>query len=1028
MTSLIGQKIASLEAELVKLKEQRQKSLLEKNINVLVVGSGGREHTIVWKISQSNRVGIIYFAPGNGGGNDEESQSIINVPSLKATDIAGIVKFSKANDIGLVVVGPEVPLVKGIGDELVKVGIPCFGPNANAAKIEASKAFSKDFMARNNIPTAEYKTFTDYIEAKNYIENCNFQVVIKASGLAAGKGVLIPSTKEEALDDLKRVMLQNAFGDAGKEIVIEERLEGEEASCMAFTDGVNIVALPAAQDHKRIWDNDRGLNTGGMGAYAPTPLVTPKLTKQIMEQVLKPTVDSLRNEGRPFVGVIYPGLMINKSTNTIKVLEYNCRLGDPETQVLLPLLKSDLLEIMLACTKGELHKADIQWYNGAAATVVAASKGYPKKYQKGMKITGLDKIAKVGELSKQQQNKSNDGKLLKVFHAGTKFVAKDLSYNTCGGRVLAVTARGKTLEEAVKYSYHGIRQIQFNGIQYRNDIGKKGLPFKTPLRLGVLGSTRGTDLQAIINAIQGGRLNATVEVVVSNKKNAYILTRATEHQINSYYLPCKKGTERSDYDASVSEKLLNHNVDLVLMIGYMRIVSGSFCKTWAGKLINVHPSLLPEFAGGMDLNVHEEVIKSGGKYTGCTVHLVTEEVDSGPIIIQKSCTVDENETVDTLKSKVQYLEGEALIESIRCFMDGYFPTVNKTKMPITYADAGVNIAEGNALIDDIKPHCKSTRRPGCNADLGGFGGLFDLKEAGFIGDDTVLVSCTDGVGTKLKVAQILGVHNTVGIDLVAMSVNDLIVQGAEPLLFLDYFACGSLERKVASEVVSGIAAGCRLSGCALIGGETAEMPGMYPDGEYDLAGFATGAVQRSKLLPHDVKIGYKLIGIPSSGLHSNGFSLVRKLIESCGLNFHSPCPFDPTQKLGEVLLEPTVIYVKECLKLFKLEIIEALAHITGGGLIENLPRVLDDNIKCKIDAASWKKVCPEIFQWIASLNTVPVEEMFRTFNCGIGMVLFVKEENVGQVLGLINNAMYIGEVVGRKNKEEEQIQIVGTPW
>ncbi len=1026
MSRVIAQKILLLEAELAKLKKEQEKSLAGDNVNVLVVGSGGREHTIAWKLSQSKRAGIIYFAPGNGGTNDEKNDNssnnasiIINIPSLKVTDIDGVVKFSQENNVGLVVVGPEVPLVNGMADELNKVSIPCFGPQAMAAKIEASKAFSKDFMARNNIPTAEYKNFTDYDAAKEYIENAKFQVVIKASGLAAGKGVLMPNTKEEALNDLKSVMLENAFGDAGKEIVIEERLDGEEASCMAFTDGVNIVALPAAQDHKRIWDNDRGLNTGGMGAYAPAPLVTPALTKLIMEKVLKPTVDSLRKEGRKYVGVIYPGLMINKATNTIKVLEYNCRLGDPETQVLLPLLKSDLLEIMLACTNDSLNKVNVEWHDGAAVTVVAASKGYPKKYPKGMKITGLEKIPTLLGGDKN--------KLLKIFHAGTKFQESDSSYYTSGGRVLAVTARGKTLEDAVKCSYHGMRQLHFDGIQYRNDIAKKGVPGKPPLRLGVLGSTRGTDLQAIIDAIQGGRLNATVEVVVSNKKNAYILTRAKEHQINAYYVPCKKGTERKIYDGNVSEKLQSHNVDLVLMIGYMRIVSSSFCNTWAGKLINVHPSLLPEFAGGMDLNVHEEVIKSGKKLTGCTVHLVTEEVDSGPIIIQKSCTVDENETVDTLKSKVQYLEGEALIESVRCFMDGFFPKTASTST-ITYADSGVNIAEGNALIDDIKPHCKSTRRPGCNADLGGFGGLFDLKEAGFVGDDTVLVSCTDGVGTKLKVAQSFGVHNTVGIDLVAMSVNDLIVQGAEPLLFLDYFACGKLERKVASEVVSGIAAGCRLSGCALIGGETAEMPGMYADGEYDLAGFATGAVQRSKLLPHEVQVGYTLIGIPSSGLHSNGFSLVRKLIKACDLSFQSPCPFDPTRKFGEVLLEPTVIYVKECLKLFKLEIIEALAHITGGGLVENLPRVLTDNVRCEIDAGSWKRLCPEIFQWIASLNKVPTDDMFRTFNCGIGMVLFVKEENVDKVLGLVNNSVRIGTVVERQNNKEEQIQIVGTPW
>ena len=616
---------------------------------------------------------------------------------------------------------------------------------------------------------------------------------------------------------------------------------------------------------------------------------------------------------------------------------------------------------------------------------------------------------------------------MKTFHAGTRFDTNDLSYYTSGGRVLAVTARAKSLQDAVRYSYLGMRKIQFEGMQYRNDIAKKGLPSRAPIKLGILGSTRGTDLQAIIDAIDVGRLNASVEVVVSNRRNAYILTRAEKHKIEAYYLPCKKGTPRTIYDEAVSKKLQEHNVDLVLMIGYMRIVSSSFCNTWSGRLLNVHPSLLPEFAGGMDLNVHEEVLKSGKRETGCTVHLVTEDVDGGPIIVQKRCAVVDNETADTLKSKVQHLEGEALMEAIRAFADGFFPVSSSTNT-ISYADAGVNIAEGNALVEDIKPLCKSTRRPGCNADLGGFGGLFDLKEAGFVGEDTVLVSCTDGVGTKLKVAQAYGVHDSVGIDLVAMSVNDLVVQGAEPLLFLDYFACGKLERQVASQVVKGIADGCRQAGCALIGGETAEMPGMYADGEYDLAGFATGAVRRNKLLPRAVKKGHVIIGMPSSGLHSNGFSLVRKLIKSCNLDFDSPCPFDPSSKFGDVLLTPTVVYVKECLKLFRLGIVEALAHITGGGLVENLPRVLSKEVKCQINASSWGKICPQIFKWIASLGKVPTKDMFRTFNCGIGMVLFVKGENVEQVLATISDALVIGEVTSRQGEEDNQVQINGTPW
>ena len=413
--------------------------------------------------------------------------------------------------------------------------------------LRPTRRFQRILWHFNKIPTAKYKNFTDYDSAKEYIEQAEFDVVIKASGLAAGKGVLMPASKKEALDNLKSVMVDDAFGDSGKEIVIEERLDGEEASCMAFTDGVNIVPLPAAQDHKRIWDNDRGLNTGGMGAYAPAPLVTTEIKAKIMDQVLRPTIDALRREGRPYAGVLYPGLMINKKTNSIKVLEYNCRFGDPETQVLLPLLKSDLLEVMMACTNGTLDTVNVEWHDGAAATVVGASRGYPQKYPKGLKIHGLEGVS--SHLAEPDSNNV----LVKTFHAGTRFDTNDSSYYTSGGRVLAVTARAKSLQDAVRYSYLGMRKIQFEGMQYRNDIAKKGLPSRAPIKLGILGSTRGTDLQAIIDAIDVGRLNASVEVVVSNRRNAYILTRAEKHNIEAYYLPCKKGTTRTIYDEEVSK-------------------------------------------------------------------------------------------------------------------------------------------------------------------------------------------------------------------------------------------------------------------------------------------------------------------------------------------------------------------------------------------------------------------------------------------------------------------------------------------
>ena len=477
------------------------------------------------------------------------------------------------------------------------------------------------------------------------------------------------------------------------------------------------------------------------------------------------------------------------------------------------------------------------------------------------------------------------------------------------------------------------------------------------------------------------------------------------------------------------------------------------------------------------MDVHAEVLKAGKKVSGCTVHFVTDVIDGGPVVCRRHVHIDDSvKDAEALKAKVQIAEGEALLSSLRAFQDGtpmsiangerYLHT-KESKQQMTYADAGVSIEEGNALIEDIKPHCKATRRPGCNASLGGFGGCFDLRAAGWaerlqqqysltpLGSDSVLVACTDGVGTKLKVAQIAGRHDTVGIDLVAMSVNDLIVQGAEPLFFLDYFACGKLDRGVASAVVKGIAKGCIDAGCGLIGGETAEMPSMYEDGDYDLAGFAVGAVRRSALLPQKLCAGDVVIGLTSSGVHSNGFSLVRKLVSVHGFDWQAEAPFTtkgPYSRLCDVILEPTRIYVKALLPLLGAQVaeescnaspampnaaampgkIKALAHITGGGLVENIPRVLSEGLTVHIDATSWKEACPPVFGWIAGLGSVPVDDLFRTFNCGIGMCVFVSSEDAQSVLAELRSRGESAYVIGRVHQErsltEERVVVTGTPF
>ncbi|KAJ3276213.1 hypothetical protein HDV01_005661 [Terramyces sp. JEL0728] len=780
-------------------------------MKVLVIGNGGREHAIVWSLQKSKSVETIFIAKGNGGTAGSKIQQI-NIPVV-APHFRELVEFAVANNVELVVPGPEQPLVDGVELQFRKVGIPVFGPSKGAAELEGSKAFSKDFMARHNIPTAAYETFTNYDEAKAFIEQFTGKFVIKASGIAAGKGVILPDTLAEAIAGLKSIMLDSAFGSAGSQVVIEERLEGEEVSVLAFSDGYTIVAMPGAQDHKRALNGDQGLNTGGMGAYAPAPVYTSEIAEQVKRTVLKPTIDGMRRDGLPYVGILYAGIMLTPSG--IKVLEYNCRFGDPETQVLLPLLSDscDLAQILLAAATGRLDSVPISFKDQFACTVVAASGGYPGSYRQGLPIT-LPTIT---------------NKDVTIFHAGTAI--KESTLVTAGGRVLAVTAVADSLLDAIKTANDHAGQVKFEGIHYRTDIGHRAIK------------------------------------LLKDKQNA--------------------GT--------------------------------------------------------------------------------------------------------------------------------------------TYADAGVSIDAGNLLVEKIKPFVKATRRSGADAEIGGFGGVFDLKAAGY--KDAVLISGTDGVGTKLKIAQHVGKHDTIGIDLVAMSVNDVLVQGAEPLYFLDYFASSKLEVDVAADVVKGIAQGCLESGCALIGGETAEMPGIYQNGEYDLAGFVVGAVEREEILPRldAIKSGDVLLGLASSGVHSNGYSLVRHVVSKSGLDFSSPCPFESKEKtLGEALLTPTRLYVKPLLPVIRQGLVKSMVHITGGGFIDNIPRSLPKEFGVVVNSHAWPLL--PVFKWIKKVGNVANGELARTFNCGIGMVLVVEKANypkIKEILAAVNEPCYIvGHVVDIAANNGEPVKMV----
>ena len=421
-------------------------------MKIAVIGSGGREHALAWKLSQSRHTEKLYAVPGNPGMADIAEC----VSGIDIEDNDAIVKFAKDKEIDLVVIGPEVPLTNGVVDALSAVGIKAFGPTGKAAELEGSKVYAKLVMKRYGIPTARYEVFGDAGRARVYVRQMRQPFAIKADGLAAGKGVILTKDADEAVAAIDTIMTDKAFGEAGSRVVIEEFMQGEEASVLAFTDGKTIVPMVPSQDHKAVYDGDKGPNTGGMGTYAPAPVITPDIMERIKKEILEPMVEAMNKEGRPYKGCLYAGLMITDKGP--KVVEFNARFGDPETQVVLPLLKSDLVEVMLACIDGTLDKTPIEWSDGAAVCVVMASGGYPGSYEKGKEITGLDAAKADGDI---------------VFHAGTKNV--DGKIVTNGGRVLGVVGQAENIKAAVDKAYEGVKKISFDKEYHRTDIAHRAL-------------------------------------------------------------------------------------------------------------------------------------------------------------------------------------------------------------------------------------------------------------------------------------------------------------------------------------------------------------------------------------------------------------------------------------------------------------------------------------------------------------------------------------------------------------------------
>uniref|UniRef100_G3UV84 Trifunctional purine biosynthetic protein adenosine-3 n=1 Tax=Meleagris gallopavo TaxID=9103 RepID=G3UV84_MELGA len=732
---------------------------------VLVIGSGGREHALAWKLAQSPHVKQVFVAPGNAGtaNNGKISNSAVLVSNHTI-----VTQFCKDHNIGLVVVGQETLLAAGIVDDLQAAGVRCFGPSAKAAQLASNTSFAKAFLDRHGIPTARWKAFTNPQEACRFIISTDFPArVVRARGPAARKEVTIAASKEEACKAVQEVMqVEKMFGEI---IVIEELLQGEELSCLCFTDGVTVASVPLAQAHKRLLDGDQGPNTEGMGAYCPVPQV-PEVLEKINDAILQHVIDSLRQEGAAYVGVLQMGLMLTK--DGVKILNFKCQFGDPQCQVILPLLKNDFYEVIQAAIDGKLCSFMPTWSeNSTAVCVVMASLGYPGEYDKGMEVTGLLQAKELG---------------LQVFHAGTTL--KDGRVVTSGGRVLSVTAVKEDLMTALGEANRGVAAIYFKGATYRRDIGHRGIRLL--------------------------------------KQSLYV----------------SKGTSR----------------------------------------------------------------------------------------------------------KVR-----------------------------------------------------------------GFAGFFDLKASGY--DDPILVSQTKGLGPKLQIAQACKRHDTIGQDLVALCVNDILAQGAEPLFFLSYFSCGKLDVKVTEAIKEGIADTCKNAGCAFLGREIAEVTSMYSSGEYDLAGFVVGAVERGQMLlglqradEEDV-----FIGLASSGIHGRAFTIIRKILLMSSLHYSSPAPGSCGDKtLGDVLLTPAKLYSPSLLPVLRSGHVKSFVFIAEEGLLEGISRILPEHVSAILDALTWKM--PEIFCWLYKEGNLSEKEMAQTFNCGIGAVLVVQKELAQHVLRDVQRheeAWLIGKVV-----------------
>ena len=910
--------------------------------HILILGHGAREEAIRRKF--------------------DEDPSVTTYVS-RSTNFAEIAAICTRCNIDIAFPSTESYLCDGIADYLTEFcpSLKVFGPTRSQARIEGSKLFSKKLMNDVGLPTPAFEYFAkpgDF-DVNDLNSNSYDRMVMKYSGLAQGKGVFLPENgDEDGVRDIAHRLLRNG----GSGMIIEERLTGREVSVLAFCNGDEAYLMPPAQDYKRMYDGDQGPNTGGMGALCPSNMSASEMEdiKGYMDAVVKKL---------KYKGVLYAGLMmvdmpaIGGNISRPYFLEFNCRFGDPEAQVILNLLNSPLLEVISACVDGD--KVTAEWKDDTVAVaVVMAHEDYPKRK--------LDRAVEV-KIQRDLMDPSVRVYESNITHSGRKMY-------TSGGRVLSVVSTSCSLRGAIDNIYDNIEHISYEGAYFRRDIGcnsGENVRYKDKLpRVGIMASGNGTCLEKLMKYETD-----CIKIIVADKPDAGIISKAQRYNIPFLYLPSpqdqrhfdRSGRTREEYDQKIVNVFRQFDIDVVILAGYMKIVSSELFGDI--KTVNIHPSLLPAYGGMTGTEVHRSVIENKDAVSGCTLHEVTERVDGGRVLIQSEYELKPGETTASLKENVQELEKDVILQFVR----DHSPS--KTEYP-------VDIEEGNSFVEELKK---------TNPVVGGYYAGYDIG-------GLQLAATADGVGTKLNLALEYGGLGDIGIDLVAMNVNDLIAGGAKPLFFLDYMAVDSMDKKMCSQVIRGINKGCKMSGCELIGGETAEMKDIYMKGKMDLAGFAVGrSVHEFGGPGHQVMTDKCILyGLPSSGIHSNGYTLVNKLMKKFlrhfpkggyrppGLNHNIYAGCSDTQfPCISDILKPTRIYT-ELLDMYKIypSNILGVAHITGGGYKDNIKRILPDHLTFELE--EWK--FPSIFQWIQKESNLSTSEMLDVFNCGYGMVIVSNAE------------------------------------